>query len=130
MSQKDSEFAKIWLHAMEKEFDGSWSKHSTLLPYRLSKRYPDLIHIEPSRTFYRHMWTIEGIRTLFEECDRDHEGVISMHLWSHLWWSEERRDFSPFHGGLITENYIKNIDTTYNIIARAFLPQQEAEHEG
>ncbi len=128
MSQKGSEFAKIWLDAMEKEFDGSWSKHSTLLPYRLSKKYPDLIHIEPSRTFYRHMWTIEGIRTLFEECDRDLEGVISMHLWSHLWWSKKRKDFSSFHGDLITEDYIRNIDTTYNIIARPFLPQREDEH--
>lgn len=128
MSQKGSEFAKIWLDAMEREFDGSWSKHSTLLPYRLSKKYPDLIHIEPSRTFYRHMWTIVGIRTLFEECDRDVEGVISMHLWSHLWWSEKRKDFSSFHGDLITEDYIRNVDTTYNLIARPFLPQREDEH--
>jgi hypothetical protein len=127
MSQKDSEFAKIWLDAMEKEFDGTWSKHSTLLPYKLSKKYPDLIHIEPSRTFYRHMWTIEGIRSLFEECDRDLEGVVSMHLWSHLWWSKKRRDFSSFHGDLITEDFIRDIDTTYNIIARPFLPQREDE---
>jgi hypothetical protein len=127
MSQKDSEFAKIWLDAMEKEFDGTWSKHSTLLPYKLSKKYPDLIHIEPSRTFYRHMWTIEGIRSLFEECDRDLEGVISMHLWSHLWWSKKRRDFSSFHGDLITEDFIRDIDTTYNLIARPFLPQREEE---
>jgi hypothetical protein len=130
MSQRDSEFAKMWLDAMEKEFDGSWSKHSTLLPYRLSKMHPNLIHIEPSRSFYRHMWTTEGIRNLFEECDRDLQGVISIHLWSHLWWSEKRRDFSPFHGGLITEEYIRNVDTTYNIIARKFLPQQEDEHDG
>jgi hypothetical protein len=128
MSQKGSEFAKIWLDAMEKEFDGSWSKHSTLLPYKLSKMYPDLIHIEPSRTFYGCMWTIEGLRTLFEECDRDLEGVISMHLWSHLWWSKKRKDFSSFHGELITEDYIRNVDTTYNIIARQFLPQREDEH--
>jgi len=128
MSQKGSEFAKIWLDAMEKEFDGSWSKHSTLLPHKLSKMYPDLIHVEPSRTFYGCMWTIEGLRTLFEGCDRDLEGVISMHLWSHLWWSKKRNDFSSFHGELITEDFIRNIDTTYNIIARQFLPQREDEH--
>ncbi|VVB72337.1 Glycosyltransferase sugar-binding region containing DXD motif protein [uncultured archaeon] len=123
MSQKDSEFGKKWLETMSKEFNGSWNNHSTLLPQKLSQRFPSLIHIEPSRTFYKHMWTRKGISTLFEEYDRDFNGVISMHLWSHLWWSKKRKDFSSFHGGLMTEDYIRNIDTTYNIIARRFLPQ-------
>ena len=107
---------------MEKEFDGSWSNHSTLLPQRLSEKYPDLIHTEPSRTFYKHMWTPEGFHTLFRECDTDTTGVVSMHLWSHLWWSKKRNDFSDFNGEMLTEEYIRKVDTTYNMIARKFLP--------
>ena len=68
------------------------------------------------------MWTREGIHTLLEGCDRNYQGVLSMHLWSHLWWSKERQDFSDFHQGRLTERYIREIDTTYNLVARRFLP--------
>jgi hypothetical protein len=48
--------------------------------------------------------------------------VVSIHLWSHLWWSRRRRDFSSFHAGRITEQRIARVDTTYNVIARRHLP--------
>jgi hypothetical protein len=83
--------------------------------------YPDLIHIEPARSFYKHMWTREGIQTLFEGCDTDFSGVYSIHLWSHLWWSKRRRDFSDFHAGLITEENIHTTPNTYNLLARRYL---------
>jgi hypothetical protein len=124
MSAKDSEFGRRWLAEMPDAFDGSWSSHSTILPQRLSEQYPGLVHVEPQRTFYKHMWTPAGIDTLLRRCDRDVEGVVSMHLWSHLWWSRWRRDFSDFHGGLLTEDFIRNVDTTYNVLARRFLPEQ------
>jgi hypothetical protein len=68
------------------------------------------------------MWTIEGIETLLRGCDRDVEGVVSFHLWSHLWWSRRRKDFSSFHAGLLTEDYVRSVDSTYNLVARRFLP--------
>lgn len=123
MSERGSEFGRLWSQTMEKSFDGSWSRHSTLLPQELSERHGDLIHVEPSRTFYKHMWTREGIATLLEGLDPDYSGVVSMHLWSHLWWSRWRRDFSRFHAGKLTEKYIRRVDTTYNRIARQFLPE-------
>ena len=110
---------------MDKAFDGAWSSHSTLLPQQLSEQYPNLIHIEPSRTFYKHMWTREGIHTLLKGYDPDYSGMVSMHLWSHLWWSKRRRDFSAFHAGLLDEEYIRNVDTTYNMVARKYLPKVE-----
>lgn len=122
MSEPGGEFGRIWLDGMAEWFDGSWSRHSTLLPYELSKRHPELLHVEPTRTFYKHMWTREGIDTLFCGLDTDFEGVVSMHLWSHLWWKKDRRDFSDFHAGLLTEDFIRRVDTTYNVCARPFLP--------
>jgi hypothetical protein len=122
MSAKGAFFAREWLGAMEGAFNGSWSNHSTFLPQSLSERYPEHIHIEPAQTFYKHMWTREGIYTLLQGCDRDYEGVVSMHLWSHLWWSRRRRDFSDFHQEMLTEAYIRAVDTTYNLVARRFLP--------
>jgi hypothetical protein len=122
MAEPDAEFGRIWLEEMRHSFDGSWSGHSTLLPERLRRQYPDLVHVEPERTFYRHAWTPEGIRTLLEGLDTDFSGIVSLHLWSHLWWKPWRRDFSPFHAGLLTARRIAKNDTTYNMLARRCLP--------
>ncbi len=107
---------------MPRAFNGSWSNHSTLLPQRLSEEMPRDIHVEPSRSFYPYMWTRAGIRAMLQERETDMRGIYSMHLWSHLWWSERRRDFSDFHAGLLTERAIREVDTTYNLIARQYLP--------
>ncbi|MBF0547899.1 MAG: glycosyltransferase [Candidatus Riflebacteria bacterium] len=124
ISPPGAEFGRRWLQEMPKAFNGSWSNHSTLLPQRLSEEIPHAIHIEPSRSFYPYMWTREGIRAMLQERKLETDGIYSMHLWSHLWWSEQRRDFSDFHNGLLTERLIRDVDTTYNLIARRFLPER------
>jgi hypothetical protein len=129
MSPPGGEFVRMWADKMREAFDGSWSHHSTFLPQELNEQHPELIHIEPSRSFYRHMWTPQGLHTLLQGLDDDFSGIYSLHLWSHLWWSKKRTDFSPFHGGLLTEAHIRNTDTTYTIIARKFLPQGEKERQ-
>jgi len=122
MAEPGAEFGRIWLDSMQQAFDGSWSMHSTLLPESLRARQPDLVHVEPQRTFYKHAWTPEGLTTLLEGLDTDLEGVVSMHLWSHLWWSRGRRDFSSFHAGRLSAKRIAHVDTTYNVAARPYLP--------
>lgn len=122
MSKPRAEFGARWRSLMETAFDGSWSSHSTLLPCVLAQKNPDLIHIEPARTFYPFMWTPNDLRRLLEGCETVDASVASIHLWAHLWWSERRRDFSDVHGGMFTESYIRQADTTYNLLARRFLP--------
>jgi hypothetical protein len=122
MSEPGAEFGRRWLEEMPLAFDGTWSRHSTLLPERLRQRHPDLVRVEPQRTFYKHAWTREGLGTLLEGLDRDFTGVVSMHLWSHLWWARGRRDFSSFHAGRLTERRVARVDTTYNVAARPHLP--------
>jgi len=124
MCQPGAEFARLWRREMDTAFDGSWSRHSTLLPHDLATRHPDLIHVEPARTFYKYMWTRKDLRRLFEECEPADPAVASIHLWAHLWWSETRRDFSHFHAGLITEDRIRRVDTTFYRLARPFLPPE------
>jgi|GEM_PF-758276 FkbM family methyltransferase len=126
MAERDAPFGRLWLEQMPAAFDGTWSKHSTLLPNELAQQHPDLIHIEPARTFYKHMWTREGIHTLLEGLDTDNADVVSFHLWAHLWWSRWRRDFSAFHGGKLTYDYVQNVDTTYDVVARKYLPPRPA----
>ena len=122
MAERGSEFGRIWQSRMAEAFDGTWSNHACFLPQEISEESPELLHVEPSRSFYKHMCNPEGLKTLFEECDPDFEDVYSLHMWNHLWASRWRRDFSDFHMGNLTEPFIREVDTTYNIAARRFLP--------
>lgn len=122
MSAPGAEFGRIWRSKLIQAFDGSWSRHSTLLPADLALERPELIYIEPAHTVYPFMWTREDLRRLLEGCESVDAGVASIHLWAHLWWVEQRRDFSDFHAGLMTERHIGTVDTTFNVLARPFLP--------
>ncbi len=122
-AQPGARFARAWLARMGEAFDGTWNRHSCFEAARLWDTLPDAVQVLPHSYFYRHTWTPRGIQTLFEACDRrSHADLYSIHLWAHLWWSETRRDFTDFHAGLITPEFVRSVDTTYNLIARRFLP--------
>lgn len=121
-SAPGAEFGKIWLDKIKEEFDGTWSAHSTFLPYKLSQEYPDLIHVEPETSFFSLDWTQEGVKSIFENQVEVKPNNYSLHLWSHLWWSKTRLHYTTFHAGKITENYVKFAPTTFSSIARRFLP--------
>lgn len=123
LSAPRSAFAVAWRTAMPHALNGTWSNHSTLLPYELSKALPDQVRVEPPRSFYAFAGTRDGIAGLLEELHTDIEGVFTLHLWAHLWWREDRRDFSDVHAGLVTEEFVRRVDTTYTVLAREFLPR-------
>ncbi len=122
MSTPGADFGRLWLEGMVDEFDGTWSNHSTLFPQRLATQFPALIHVEPQRSFYHFSPTGRGLGALLEDCQPIPDGVYSIHLWAHLWWEERRADFTFFHAGLLTEDFVRQVDTTYNRAARPFLP--------
>ncbi|MBK6742857.1 MAG: glycosyl transferase [Hydrogenophilales bacterium] len=121
LGRPDAAYPARWLERMGEVFDGTWSRHSCQEAARLWGEMPESLHVVPERYFYRHPPTQAGIRMLFEDLDTDFNEVYSMHLWAHLWWDEWRTDFTVFHAGLLNEDHIRNTDTTYNVIARAFL---------
>jgi hypothetical protein len=122
MAEPGSSFARLWLERMAGAFDGSWSNHSCRLAHELAVEHPDGVHIEPASTFYPCMWTPEDLHALLEGDTLDMAGAVSVHLWSHLWWSKDREDFSPFSADRLTEEYIRGVDTSYNLAARPYLP--------
>jgi hypothetical protein len=122
MSTPGADFGRLWLEGMVAEFDGTWSNHSTLFPQRLATQFPEFIHVEQQRSFYHFPPSRRGLAALLEDCQPIPDGVYSMHLWAHLWWEERRVDFTLFHAGLLTEDFIRQVDTTYNRAARPFLP--------
>lgn len=125
MAEPNSSFGKRWLDNMQSHFDGSWSNHSTILPQKLSKKYPDEIHIEPQKSFYHFDWTEKSLKDLFENNVGKIQGIYSIHLWNHLWFAPWKNNFSSFSGNLLTMDYIKSASTTYARLAKPYLPKQE-----
>jgi hypothetical protein len=121
-SAPDATFGKIWLDKIREEFDGTWSAHSTFLPYKLSLKFSQHIHIEPETSFYTFDWTKSGIQNIFVNNKKVSAESYSIHLWSHLWWSSDRTDYTTFHAGLITPNYVAYASTSYSQLSRQFLP--------
>jgi hypothetical protein len=122
LAERGAPFLQELRRRMESAFDGTWSGHSCFLIHDLSVEMPDAIHLEEARSFFRFMWTREDLTLLFEGVEEDLDGVYSIHLWSHLWWERRRRDFSSFHAGKIHERRIRSVESTYNRLARPFLP--------
>ena len=124
-SEPGAPFGRRWLREMEVSFDGSWSSHSTVLPYRLAGAYPDEIQVEPVERFFKIPPTRQGLAELFLRDGMDLEtfleGVLSLHLWSHLWGERWRVDFSPFHAGCLTPAYVAHANTLYARLAHPFL---------
>jgi hypothetical protein len=118
-----SAFCRAWLDAMPEAFDGSWSNHSTLLPYRLSQQHPEWINVQPEASFFALDWTAKSINNLFLRRVALPENSYSLHLWNHLWFDSNRLDFSYFNQQLLTADYVAFADTTYARAARRWLPQ-------
>jgi hypothetical protein len=113
MAKKQSFFGMTWYEHIYEEFNGSWNNHSIIYPLKLSQEYPDSICIEPQRSFYKHIWTDEGLQNIFLNIDKNLNGVYSLHLWEHIAW----RNYIE----KINEEYIKNTENTYTILARPYV---------
>lgn len=116
-------FCQLWLEGMNEAFDGTWSNHSTLLPYRLSQMFPQLLHVEPESAFYALDWTPRQINDLFLRNVQLPDNAYSLHLWNHLWFDRQRLDFSHFHAQRLNPDYLRFASTTYARHARRFLPE-------
>lgn len=123
-SEKGAPFCDLWLRQIEAAFDGTWSAHSTFLPYKLSLENPELIHIEPESSFYKYDWTREGLSKIFTDRVTDTQDVYSIHLWSHLWWDVQRNDFSRFNHRKLTCSYIEFGGSTFSELAGKWLPDK------
>ena len=116
LAEKNSLFIKHWLDSYRtfrsRGRDKHWGEHSVRIPNRLSKQYPDLITAEPFFSFHYPTWRQEDLKLMFEE-NKTFENAYCHHVWETRSWEPYLKDLS--------EEHIKNVDTTYNNIARNFL---------
>jgi hypothetical protein len=121
MSQAEAEFAQSWYERMYAVFDGSWNRHSCLEAGVLARERPDALTIVPQRHFFAIPPTADGIARLFDPSDEQLSKINSLHLWEHLWASPARLDFSSFHAGLLTPDYVLAGTSIYARLAARFL---------
>ena len=122
MSMPNSKFIEAWRSEIGDALDGTWANHSCFLANDLAARLPDDVHVEPQRTFHAFEPTREGIALLLERAAPDLDGIVGIHLMAHLWWDEDRRDFSDVHAERIDEAWVRTTESTYARAARRFLP--------
>ena len=123
LSRPGAAFASKWLADSYTTFDGTWSSHSCRLAASGWRNAPNTVCIVPARFFFRHGHTVQGLATLYEGLDTDFSEIYSLHLWAHMWWEESVTEHSHFHQGLITPERILAVDTTFNVLARRYLPR-------
>lgn len=121
MAEPRSVFIERWLSRIYDVFDGSWNRHSCIEPARLSRQMPAEIKVVDTEYFFYYPLTVQGLVSLLGRVDMPSEKVCSIHMWSHVWWEATRYDFTYFHNGMLTEDFIRKVDTTYNCLSRRFM---------
>jgi hypothetical protein len=114
----------LWRERIVDAMDGTWSEHSCRLATGLVHEHPEWVRVEPQASFSAVEHTPHGIRELLESTLRPQsfERSYSVHLCAHLWWADERRDFSAFSATQVTEAHIRQSDSALALLARPFLP--------
>jgi glycosyltransferase involved in cell wall biosynthesis len=124
MSEPGAEFPRSWRAEMAEALDGTWSNHSGFLAEQLSRVAPGQARIEPEASFFPFASTRAGLRQLLHERRAPPGEALSVHLWAHLWWERERRDFSLAHAGWAQPALLRGARSTLADLARPYLPDR------
>jgi hypothetical protein len=111
LAEPKSEFIEYWLSQYIDFNSNYWDSHSVQLPLYLSQSTNLPLTTLPYNAFHYPLYTPEGIDDLFKH-NKEYPEAYAHHLWESNSWSYIQ---------LLTEDYIKTKDTTYNKIARQFI---------
>lgn len=122
LGEPGNTFLADWLAAYRDFSDARWDEFSVRVPFqiagmsgRLQPRRDDL-HVEPVESFFQPDYTPSGLKNLFERVV-SYPRAYCHHLWESFGY---RRYLLP-----LTEDLVREVDTTYNLLARPFLPSGE-----
>jgi hypothetical protein len=123
MAAPGAPFVEAWRAQIGEALDGTWSAHSCFLADDRASAMPNTVHVETQRTFHPFPMPPEGFGQLLEARETGLDGLSTIHLAAHLWWEEERRDFSAVHAGMIDEAWVRSAEVTHAVAAPPFLPK-------
>lgn len=105
LASPNATFISHWLDGYRTYTKAQWAYHSTILPCKLSKQYPDLLHVE-NKTFVRPNYT--QLPLLFKK-----NFNWSQNYGIHL--------YIRFYKSMHTFNDIRRLNTTMGSVARYIL---------
>lgn len=80
LSCRNSNFLKLWLANYETYFKPEgWGESSLFLPYKLARKYPNLVKIENPDVFFLPGWN--ETQKIFCEKRKIPDNLITLHLW-------------------------------------------------
>ena len=123
LCEPGSEFVAAWIqeyhHFRSKGRDEFWDELSVRTPLRLAREFSaraparPAIHIEPPASFFQPGFEPQELKGLFER-DLPHPEAYCHHLWWNYAFDRYLRALTP--------ELIRTVDTTYNRLARPYLP--------
>ncbi len=124
LSEKGAFFARKWLEGFDPATslwqgfrssgaDDLYGELSMKYPLHLARLFPEHVHIEAHTRFYWPLFLEHHLHWFFLEQGSRFEDAYCHHLWESLSWDRYLRD--------LTVDYIKDVPTNFNTIARRFL---------
>jgi len=83
MTEKKSDFFKIWLENYENYFNSDgWAEASIALPYKIAEKNPELLNLQEADVFFLPTWTETD--KIFEKTLDIPGNLITLHLWETM----------------------------------------------
>ncbi|WP_298282977.1 glycosyltransferase [Acidocella sp.] len=111
IAPQSSKFISIWRQKYENFHNEQWNEFSVVLPYKLSREFPDLISIEPEASFFYPSFNAKSLRELFIG-HREFSNAYIFHIWGSV--SKNYVEFISF-------KHIFSFNSSYNNAARNIL---------
>jgi hypothetical protein len=112
MAEPGAEFIRIWSRRHHDFDPRGWDEFSVKTPLRIYEQHPDLVHVEPSESFFPLSWDDRDLELVYEQVTAL-ERSYSIHLWESV-------AYARFLSRLSEEDILSR-DSTYNILARRAL---------
>ena len=110
LSEKNSQFGRLW-YDNYKTFDKTkWDEHSVVLPKKLAEENPSFITILSTEKFFQP--NPANWKSIFNDFV-DKSNDYAMHLWESMGWDEQHK--------FIDEEWIRNSNSTYAVYARKYI---------
>ena len=110
LSEKESQFAKIWFDSYRTFDKSDWDYHAVVLPGVLAKKHSELITVLSTEKFFQpNPANWKSIFNSFVDKSNDY----AMHLWECMGWDEQHK--------FIDEEWIRNSNSTYAVYARKYI---------
>ena len=118
---KSSPFLQLWTSAFVADYrPDKWAYNSGLQPTRLWRRYPNLLHVEPTK-INRPNWTPAGMNKIWGNKTFDWRQNYALHTWYRFrakkcpWYRSHYGDLHP------EESDVRTMNNTFGEVTRYIL---------